>query len=250
MRDLRLTRRRLLFNAAPGVLGVTVLAGCSSSSSSSSSPASPATPPPSPVPAASGAVAGDWRRVAMSYVSAYILVRGSEVAIVDLGLSGSGPAIEDGLKAAGRSWKSVRHIVLTHLHDDHVGGLAEIAPQVNAAIYAGEGDLASIISPKPLKPLKDGDEIFGMRVVNTPGHTLGHISLFEPATGILVAGDALRTESGLEGSNPQFTADETKADASVRKLAGLDVKAILCGHGEPLVAGAGPALKGLAATLH
>jgi glyoxylase-like metal-dependent hydrolase (beta-lactamase superfamily II) len=185
----------------------------------------------------------------MSYVSAYILVRGAEVAIVDLGLSGSGPAIEQGLKAAGQTWKSVKHIVLTHLHDDHVGGLAEIAPQVNAAIYAGEGDLASIISEKPLKPLKDDDEVFGMRVVNTPGHTLGHISLFEPATGILVAGDALRTESGLEGSNPQFTADETKANASVRKLAGLDVKAILCGHGEPLVAGAGPALKELAATL-
>jgi glyoxylase-like metal-dependent hydrolase (beta-lactamase superfamily II) len=244
MRDLRLTRRRLLFSTAPGVLGVTVLAGCSSSTPSPSP-----SPSPVPVPAASGAVAGDWRRVAMSYVSAYILVRGSEVAIVDLGLSGSGPAIEDGLKAAGQTWKSVKHIVLTHLHDDHVGGLAEIAPQVNAGIYAGEGDLASIVSEKPLKPLKDGDELFGMTVVNTPGHTLGHISLFERATGILVAGDALRTESGLAGSNPEFTADETQADASVRKLAGLDVKAILCGHGEPLTAGAGPALKELAAGL-
>jgi len=40
-----------------------------------------------------------------------------------------------------------------------------------------------------------------------------------------------------------------RSNASVRKLAGLDVKAILCGHGEPLVAGAGPALKELAATL-
>lgn len=245
MRDLRLTRRRLLFSTAPGVLGVTVLAACSSSSPA----APPTTPPPSPVPAASGAVAGDWRRVAMSYVSAYLLVRGGEVAIVDLGLSGSGPAIEDGLKAAGQDWRSVKHIVLTHLHDDHVGGLAEIAPRVTAAIYAGEGDLASIISPEPLKPLQDGDELFGMRVVNTPGHTLGHISLFEPATGILVAGDALRTESGLAGSRPEFTADETQADASVRKLAGLDVKAILCGHGEPLVAGAGPELKKLAAGL-
>jgi glyoxylase-like metal-dependent hydrolase (beta-lactamase superfamily II) len=245
MGDLRFTRRRLLFSTAPGVLGITVLAGCSSSAPSSS----PTTPPPSPVPAAAGAVAGDWRRVAMSYVSAYLLVRGAEVAIVDLGLSGSGPAIEEGLKAAGQSWRSVRHIVLTHLHDDHVGGLAEIAPQVNAAIYAGEGDLASIISPKPLKPLKDGDEVFGVRVVGTPGHTLGHISLFEPATGILVAGDALRTESGLAGSNPESTADQTQADASVRKLAGLDVKAILCGHGEPLTAGAGPALTELAAQL-
>jgi glyoxylase-like metal-dependent hydrolase (beta-lactamase superfamily II) len=88
-----------------------------------------------------------------------------------------------------------------------------------------------------------------MRVVNTPGHTLGHISLFEPATGILVAGDALRTEAGLAGSNPDFTTDQTKANDSVRRLASLDVKAILCGHGAPLVAGAGPALRQLAAGL-
>src|SRR5512142_92167 len=114
MTDLRLTRRRLLFSTAPGVLGVTVLAGCSSSS-----PRPAPAPPPPPVPAARGAVAGDWRRVAMTSVSAYILVRGGEVAIVDLGLGGSGPAIEEGLKAAGRDWRSVKHIVLTHLHDDH-----------------------------------------------------------------------------------------------------------------------------------
>jgi glyoxylase-like metal-dependent hydrolase (beta-lactamase superfamily II) len=244
MGDLRLTRRRLLFTTAPGVLGITVLAGCTSDN-----PDTPATPPPSPVPAASGAVAGDWRRVAMAAVSAYILVRGAEVAIVDLGLPGSGNAIEEGLKSAGADWRSVKHIVLTHQHQDHVGGLAEIGPKVNASIYAGEGDLASIIAEKELKPLKDGDELFGMRIVNTPGHTLGHISLFEPATGILVAGDALRTEAGLTGSNPEFTADEAQANASVRKLAELDVKAILCGHGTPLTAGAGAALKQLAASL-
>jgi glyoxylase-like metal-dependent hydrolase (beta-lactamase superfamily II) len=244
MRDLRLTRRRLLFSTAPGVLGITVLSGCSDSS-----PPEKSAPPPSPVPAASGAVARAWRPIAKSTLSAYRLVRGGEVAIVDLGNPNSGGAIEEGLKAAGADWRSVKHIVLTHQHRDHVGGLTDVAPKVNASIYAGEGDLASIISDKELKPLKEGDEVFGMRILETPGHTLGHISVFEPATGILVAGDALRTNAGLAGSDPQFTADEAKANASVRKLAALDVRAILCGHGEPLVAGAGPALKDLAATL-
>jgi glyoxylase-like metal-dependent hydrolase (beta-lactamase superfamily II) len=251
MGDLWLSRRRLLFTAGAGALGVTVLGSCSShpSASHSSGPPAAAESPETPVPAVSGAVAGDWRRVSMSYVAAYILVRKSEVAIVDLGLAGSEPAIEEGLKAAGTGWGSVKHIVLTHLHDDHVGGLAEIAPLVTATIYAGAGDLASIISPKPLKPLTDGDEVFGMRVVDTPGHTLGHISVFEPATGILVAGDALRTSAGLAGSDPEYTTDSTKANNSVRKLATLDVKAILPGHGEPLTAGASKALKQLAASL-
>jgi glyoxylase-like metal-dependent hydrolase (beta-lactamase superfamily II) len=66
-----------------------------------------------------------------------------------------------------------------------------------------------------------------MRIVETPGHTLGHISVFEPATGILVAGDALRTSTGLAGSDPENTADSAKADASVRKLAAMDIRAIL-----------------------
>lgn len=201
------------------------------------------------MPAASGAVAGDWRRVSMSYVAAYILVRRGEAAIVDLGTPGSEAAIQQGLEAAGAGWGSVKHVVLTHLHNDHVGGLDEIAPRVKATIYAGAGDLASIISPKPLKPLADGDEVFGMRIVDTPGHTLGHISVFEPATGVLVAGDALRTTGTLAGSDPQYTIDEAKANASVRKLAGMDIKAILPGHGEPLTAGASKALRELAASL-
>lgn len=245
MGDLRFSRRRLLFTAGAGALGVTVLGSCSSHSA----PSPPAEPSETPVPAAAGAVAGDWRRVDMSYVAAYILVRKGEAAIVDLGAADSEPAIEAGLKAAGASWGSVKHIVLTHWHGDHVGGLTEIAPRVRCTIYAGKDDLASIASERELKPLADGDEVFGLRVVGTPGHTLGHISILEPATGILVAGDALRTTSGLEGSDPQYTADSAKADASVRKLAGLDVRAILPGHGQPLTAGAAKALKALAASL-
>ncbi|MEU4238516.1 MBL fold metallo-hydrolase [Actinoplanes sp. NPDC026619] len=235
-------RRRLLFTGGAGVLGIAVLDSCSSSV--------PSAPPETPVPAASGAVAGDWRRVSMSVVAAYLLVRGGEVAIVDLGMPGSAAAIEAGLEGAGAGWGAVKHVILTHLHQDHVGGLTEIAPKVTgAAIYAGAGDLASIISEKPLKPLVEGDEVFGMRIVETPGHTLGHISVFEPTTGILVAGDALRTSGGLQGSDPEFTADVDKAAASVRKLAGLDIKAILPGHGEPLTAGAARELKALAATM-
>jgi glyoxylase-like metal-dependent hydrolase (beta-lactamase superfamily II) len=64
-----------------------------------------------------------------------------------------------------------------------------------------------------------------------------------------VAGDALRTNAGLAGSDPEYTTDSTKANNSVRKLATLDVKAILPGHGEPLTAGASKALKQLAASL-
>jgi glyoxylase-like metal-dependent hydrolase (beta-lactamase superfamily II) len=97
--------------------------------------------------------------------------------------------------------------------------------------------------------VKDGDEVFGLRIIGTPGHTAGHVSVFDPDAKVLVAGDALRTTSGLEGSDPQYTADPIDAAASVRKLATLDVKTILPGHGDPLTAGAADELRKLAASL-
>ncbi|MEV7630410.1 MBL fold metallo-hydrolase [Actinoplanes sp. NPDC089786] len=234
-------RRSLLFAAGAGVLGVTVLSACSS-------PAEPAPGSSAPPPGSPAAPTG-WERVNLGFVSAYLLVRGSEVAIVDLGTSGSEAGIGEGLKAAGSGWANVKHVILTHRHDDHVGGLSGVQPQVKATWYAGEADVSGIRSETALKPVKDGDEIFGLRIIGTPGHTAGHVSVFDPATGVLVAGDALRTTDGLVGSDPQYTLDPAQAAASVKKLAGLDIKQILPGHGDPLTAGSADALKKLAATV-
>ncbi|HET6534461.1 MAG TPA: MBL fold metallo-hydrolase [Actinoplanes sp.] len=250
MQDFRLTRR-LLFSAGSGVLGVSILhtvSGCSSSGDPAAAPAA------STAPASAGASAepggtGDWRRVDLSFVSAYLLIRGNEAAVVDLGTDGSAGAIQAALTAAGSGWDAVRHIILTHKHADHAGGLADVQPQVSAALYAGAADVAAIGAPA-LKPVRDGDEVFGLQIIGTPGHTAGHVSVFDPGTGVLVAGDALRTTgTDLAGADPRYTENETQAAASVRKLAALGVQTILPGHGDPLTAGAAEALQKLAASL-
>ena len=227
-------RRRLLFSAGAGVLGVTILTACSPAEQEAAAPAEKA---PS------------WQRVNLSFVSAYLLVRGSEVAIVDLGTAGSESAIEQGLEAAGAGWDNVKHVILTHKHPDHAGGLTGVQPNVSATWYAGAADVSGIQSETALTPVKDGDEVFGLQIIGTPGHTAGHVSVFDPANGVLVAGDALRTTDGLAGSDPQYTADGKQAAASVRTLAALDIKQILPGHGDPLTSGAVDALKKLAASL-
>ncbi|MCO8270332.1 MBL fold metallo-hydrolase [Actinoplanes sp. TRM 88003] len=233
--------RRLLFTAGSGVLGVAVLSACSDSAAPSNGP---------PASASSGpAGSGTWQRVDLSFVSAYLLIRGAEAAIVDLGVPGSGDAIGKGLTEAGSSFPAVRHVVMTHKHDDHAGGLGDVQPLATAAkFYTGEADVSSIQSARPLTALKDGDEVFGLQVIGTPGHTAGHIAIFDPSTGTLVAGDALRTTTdGLVGPDPQYSEDMTTAVASIRKLAALDVRTILPGHGAPLTTNPAAALKKLAA---
>jgi glyoxylase-like metal-dependent hydrolase (beta-lactamase superfamily II) len=95
----------------------------------------------------------------------------------------------------------------------------------------------------------DGDVVFGLRIVATPGHTAGHIAVLDEAGGILVAGDALGTVGGtLAGSNPSFTADPAAARASVAKLGGLRYETLLVGHGEPILSGAATQVAALAAS--
>jgi glyoxylase-like metal-dependent hydrolase (beta-lactamase superfamily II) len=152
------------------------------------------------------------------------------------------------LDDAGPGWAGVRHVLLTHKHPDHTGSLGDVLAAADRATgYVGEADLAEVEAPRRLTAVRDGDEVFGLRVVATPGHTPGHVSLFDPTTRVLVAGDALANMRGLTGSPPQYTEDQATADASVGTLAALEPATILVGHGAPVSDGAAQALRRLAA---
>ncbi len=72
----------------------------------------------------------------------------------------------------------------------------------------------------------------GARVVFTPGHTPGHISLYLEGSKILIAGDALTAEGGyLNGPNPSVTLEMSTAIRSTQRLADLDIDTIVCYHG-------------------
>ena len=191
-----------------------------------------------------------WERVRFGFVSAYVLARDRELAIVDTGVSGGADRFDAAFGALGAGWDDVDHVVLTHLHGDHVGGLGavlEAAP--DAAAYAGSADVAGIDSPRPLRPVDDGDEVFGLRIIATPGHTPGHISVLDADSGLLIAGDALNEEAGdILGPNPSFSSDLDLALASVDTLATYDIDTAVFGHGEPVIGGAGDQITRLAAS--
>ena len=250
----RLTRRELLVDLGWGGVAVAVLGGCSSPSPSTplqtSTPSLATTAGPATTTGTATPGQLTWTRANLGFVSAYVLVRGRQAAVVDTGVAGSADAIGSALQTAGSSWEAVTDLVLTHHHGDHAGSLADVAARATkATVHAGAADIAQITSPRTVVAAADGSEIFGLQVVATPGHTLGHICVLDRATKILVAGDALNNSSGLSGSSPRNTADADQAKASVKKLAALDIAGILFGHGEPLTADASAALRQYAGTL-
>ncbi|HWO40466.1 MAG TPA: MBL fold metallo-hydrolase [Candidatus Eisenbacteria bacterium] len=193
----------------------------------------------------------DVHRVNLGFVNAYVLVRGKEAAVVDTGTAGNGPKIADVVRSGGLGWDSVHHVILTHYHPDHIGSVGEVLGAAQkATAYAGAADIPQIKSPRPIKAVNDNDEVFGMRVIATPGHTAGHVCVYDPAGSLLILGDAMtNVGSNLAGPNAQYTADMAQAHQSVKKLAKLKFERAFFGHGEPIDKGASQAIAKLAATL-
>lgn len=193
----------------------------------------------------------DWQRVNLGFVSAYILYRAGEAVLVDTGVGGSEAAISAALSEVGLGWDAVGHVVVTHKHPDHQGSLeAVLAEAPEAAWYAGAGDMSAITAPSQGIVVADGESVFGLDIIETPGHTPGHVSALDPNGGILVAGDALNgADGGVIGANPDFSEDMGLANASVLKLAGFDYQVALFGHGEPVLENASRAVSELASNL-
>lgn len=190
-------------------------------------------------------------RVNLGFVNAYVLVRGKEVAVVDTGTPNNGAKLAEVIRTAGLGWEAVRHVILTHYHPDHVGSMGEVlAAATRATAYAGAADIPQITSPPPITPVSDNEEVFGLRIIATPGHTPGHICVLDPAGSLLILGDAMvNINHRLGGPNPQYTVDMPRAHQSVQKLAAMTFERAVFGHGEPIDGGASQAIAKLASTL-
>jgi glyoxylase-like metal-dependent hydrolase (beta-lactamase superfamily II) len=183
------------------------------------------------------------------------------VLLADTGLPGTMGVLSDALEGAGLALADVSTVLLTHQDPDHVGNAAAVAGETDALVVAHPGDAPAVSGAEPLLKADPGDRpepvdvdvevVDGvrfrthagpMRVVATPGHTPGHVSLHFPEHGLLLAGDAVTAtgdDGGLAPPNPEFTPDEETAMESVARLADLDVERVVAYHGGPVEATGG-----------
>jgi glyoxylase-like metal-dependent hydrolase (beta-lactamase superfamily II) len=126
---------------------------------------------------------------------------------------------------------SVRYILQTHGHSDHVQALAEVKRATNAPVAVHPDDAAMLPIPADVL-LHDGDRLkvgeHELLVLHTPGHTPGGVCFL---TGpYLISGDTLFP--GGPGNTRSSTGDFPQIIASVRRLFELpDETQVLPGHG-------------------
>ena len=90
------------------------------------------------------------------------------------------------------------------------------------------------------RKLAEGDEVAGFKVIETPGHSAGHVVFWREDDGVLVIGDVLNGADvytgipGLKEPRDYFSPDPAENRRSAKKLAALEPKLVLFGHGPPL----------------
>jgi glyoxylase-like metal-dependent hydrolase (beta-lactamase superfamily II) len=151
---------------------------------------------------------------------------------------------------------------LTHAHPDHYGSSHAVCEALGVPLWCGERDahvaqgarppaargraaklLARLPLPDPhavARRLREGDEVAGFTVLETPGHSPGHISLWRESDRTLICGDVffnlnpLTLRPGLREPPAVLTHAVACNRESERRLAGLEPALVLFGHGPPL----------------
>ena len=216
------------------------------------------------------------------HVHAFLLDDGTELTLIDTLFDTDAKRVIDRIEAIGRSLGDLKHIVLTHAHRSHLGGLAALKRLSGATVYshAWESDIvageriAQPVTPIPMRPirtywrvyylqlgaalgrgkhppcpvdttLEDGDTVGPVRVLHSPGHTPGHLAFWWPEQRVLFAGDAIATYPEFSPGWPAFNLNLTQHWVSLRRMAELDAEVLAVGHGDPITAGAAQRVRSL-----
>jgi len=195
-------------------------------------------------------------------VNCYFVREDDGLTLIDTGIPGNAPKI---LAAARDLGQPIRRIVLTHAHGDHLGALDalhQLLPQAEVLVSARDtrflaGDMTldpdepqtklrggyQAIATRPTRLLADDDRVGSLQIISTPGHTPGHIAVFDPRDGTLIAGDAFQTHAGAAVSGTvrwrfpfpaMATWNRPAALASARRLRALEPCRLAVGHGDVL----------------
>jgi glyoxylase-like metal-dependent hydrolase (beta-lactamase superfamily II) len=213
----------------------------------------------------------------------YVIEGRDGLALVDTSLPGAEKQIAADLATRGMRLADVHHILITHAHPDHVGSLRALQEATGARVYMHPRDIplarkeASFSLPINLRgvnrlvarfllrvlpsfapagevaAIAEGDTLDhivpGLTVLETPGHTAGHIAFWLPSHKLLFCGDTPANFGGLRLPIVYFTPDMAEAARSIKKISALPAQGLAFGHGQPILRDGQARLQALSARL-
>lgn len=202
----------------------------------------------------------------------YFVVGADGVTLIDAGIDVSAADMIEGLAEAGRTPADIRAILLTHWHNDHSSGAAELiaraSPRVyyhsrsrgkftrellatgprgwiakqlpDAGFWAPTRGLLELAPPRAIHAthdVSDGQLVENaFRVIETPGHEAGHVSYFFEPERVLFAGDSLAVAGDRIVFMSRFLTDDRRAAReSMLRMLDVPAAAICPGHRYPLI---------------
>ena len=187
-----------------------------------------------------------------------------ELSLVDAGLLGKGSYKIQSIQKAGIELSSIKRIILTHTHLDHIGCVAEILrrlPWAELWMHYSEADLldrgdergvygmdmfremcqsqfglkAGAFKFQVNRKLRGGETLdLGntvWQVLHIPGHSMGSIGLYHRSMKILIPGDVVYSDHAI-GRFDLYGADASELKKSLLSLAKLEVDILLPGHNQ------------------
>ena len=196
------------------------------------------------------------------------------LSLVDCGVKGAHKKISSAIKSLNHDMSDVNRIIFTHSHDDHVGGAAKVIELVGKTeIIAHEEEEKYFESGKnppqdyshfaglffrflpsggftPItinQTVKDGELLSvggGLRVIHTPGHTPGHVSLLHEPSGTLITGDSVFNFGfKIAWSLSAFCTNFEESKKTALKFLDIDYRIAAFTHGPHIEDGRKQALK-------
>ncbi len=198
-----------------------------------------------------------------------------QVTLVDAGTKRAPKVVVAALEQIGVHVTDVTRILVTHAHGDHVGGLGGLRARTGATVAAHEREAAYLregrgpvldrttmggrllrrspgLTPTPVEEeLVDGqvlDVAGGLRVLHTPGHTPGHISLLHEPSRLLITGDSIWNMLGrMSWPVRMLCTDAAMTRRTAEVLGELDYDLVAFTHGPEIRTGAREAVRGFLA---
>ena len=201
-----------------------------------------------------------------------LIKKGQELTLIDTGFPNQVDTIKSAIEKENLDFTNLKTIILTHHDVDHMGNvksLLKLLPQIELIVFEDEADYINgsktpckiemieknlhkldegskqfyklfksfyennKISPNKL--VKDGDIIDvgeKLRVITTPGHTMGHMSLYIDKYKLLIAGDLFMKEDNKITNCPKvLNYNQEIYLNSLKKIEDFPIERVICYHG-------------------